>query len=167
MSVTSAFTLPAQPDNGRVEEVPLGGDGWTSPRSFYAVEETLVHDAGGGSATVTCTLDQRYTSLVSFIVVTVLSAGSSPTATQIGVFQTGDDLWAVVENAIVFGGLAIAQVRPPGMLLVHKPGAVPFVQIINVNVDTESTKLNMRVYNFNREMIRNVPISLAMLAIPR
>ncbi len=167
MSVSSAVTLPNQPTVGTVFEIPLGGDGFTAPRSVYAVEVTLTHDASGGNAGIIVTLDPRYTELVSYICCTLTSASTDPTPCQFVVLQNGDDVWTNVVNCQLLGATAVGEVRPPGMLLVTTPGGIPQAQVNQLNVDGDTTKLNMRIYNFEREMIRKVPISLAMFAIPR
>ncbi len=148
-------------------EIPLGGDGWTAPRSLYAVEVSLTHDASGGNAQIDVFTDPRYTSLVSYMCMTQTSVAADTTPCQYAVVQNGDDLWINVVSGLKVGATTISTASPPGMLLISNPQQTPFVQCILDNIDTEVSKLNMRIYNFEREMIRQVPISLAMLTLPR
>ncbi len=67
MSVSSEITLPAQPGVGRVDWVPLGGDGVTAPQGYYDIDVQLVGDASGGTASIVVNFDIRYTSLISFV----------------------------------------------------------------------------------------------------
>jgi len=68
VTVSSSFTLPAQPPTGSAILVPLGGDGFSAPHSAITLRAmTLEHDASGGSAVMNAVLDDRYVSLVSFV----------------------------------------------------------------------------------------------------
>jgi len=67
LSVTSSFTLPAQPATGSAIQVPLGGDGFSAPHSAVVLRSiTLAHDVSGGSAVMEVILDDRFCSLVSY-----------------------------------------------------------------------------------------------------
>lgn len=68
VAVAISFTLPAQPSTGSVKYVPLGGDGFVSPFAAYAVRGVGVTGAaGGGSATLTINMDDRFCSLVQYV----------------------------------------------------------------------------------------------------
>lgn len=67
MSVSSVFTLPAQPVTGEVVRVPLGGDGFSAPLASYTVRDhNVTGDASGTFAQLRVTMDLLYTSLVAF-----------------------------------------------------------------------------------------------------
>jgi len=68
IAVSVAVTLPAQPAVGRVTYIPLGGDGKMSPIAAYSVVGVGVTGAaGGGSALMTVTMDDRYSSLIQYV----------------------------------------------------------------------------------------------------
>jgi len=68
VSVTETFQLPAQPTDGEVEYIPLGGDGFTAPKFAYMIRNAAVtSDGTAGTTRVEIEMDQRYSSLVSFI----------------------------------------------------------------------------------------------------
>lgn len=70
MAVASSVTLPAQPTDGTMTLVPLGGDGFTAPHSAYAIQNHRVDGAsGGGAAVLTVIMDDRYCSLVQFVTI--------------------------------------------------------------------------------------------------
>ncbi len=67
MSVTSTVTLPAQPTDGTVDYVPLGGNGFNAPLAAYSVvSHAVTGDAGGGFAQLEVVMDDRFTSLIAY-----------------------------------------------------------------------------------------------------
>lgn len=70
ISVTEAFTLPAQPTstNGSTQYVPLGGDGFSAPKAAYMVRGArIAGDASAGLATINITMDDRFTSMIQYV----------------------------------------------------------------------------------------------------
>ncbi len=65
MAVSVSNTLPAQPTNGSAVYVPLGGNGFTAPLSYYSVLSQLTGDASGGASTITIQLDSRFEAIVT------------------------------------------------------------------------------------------------------
>ncbi len=167
MAVASTVQLPQQPTVGLVETWPLGGDGFAAPHSFVAVEIELANDASAGLSSIAINMDPRYTSLVSFITHTTVSAAADPHRCQLVVFNTNCDLAADQPDTNVFNGVASGTYKPPGMLLKVTPGSTPRIAATWINVDTETNTVNARIYQFNREMIHRVPVWLAMQNLPR
>lgn len=83
MSVSGTVALPDQPTaltSGSVEYVPLGGDGFTSPKFAYnLLSGALAMDASGGTATITVTMDPRVCSLVSYATGQIMQATAADT----------------------------------------------------------------------------------------
>ena len=68
MAITSAFQLPAQPAAGvGTIFTPLGGDGKSAPLGQYDVSANLVGDASSGAATIQCSMDPRYMSMIGHV----------------------------------------------------------------------------------------------------
>lgn len=170
IAVSETVTLPAQPTTGNLTFVPLGGDGYTSPRAAYAlVNHKVVGDAGGGAATLEVVLDDRFTSLVSFVSVESQQVSSA-------------DVGLRIEISSIAGGRQIPQMRhqevataisatiaastisrtwnPPAQLL---PGAgeVGRVQFKMINTLNDDYFLSMLVYLFDiraRELTPLAPL---------
>ena len=75
MAITETLVLPAQPASGTVTYVPMGGDGFSAPFAAYVINSfRQTGDAGGGSLAANVTMDQRYTSLASYVTTIVQQA---------------------------------------------------------------------------------------------
>lgn len=78
ISVIETVTLPAQPTNGAVDYIPLGGNGYSAPHAAYSVVGmTVTGDAGGGSAGLDVTMDDRYCSLITYITFNIAQGTSA------------------------------------------------------------------------------------------
>lgn len=68
MTVALAWELPAQPGgvSGIQTWVPLGGDGLTAPLAAYSLRAIRLDGATSGPASIACTLDPRFCSMVSY-----------------------------------------------------------------------------------------------------
>lgn len=166
MSVSSAVTLPAEPTVGNTFFRPLGGDGIVAPHSMIAVNVVLDHDASGGTATITVTFDDRFSSLLPWAGIAVEGAASDVIARI--VLSTGSENLPVVETPTITAGSATLQ--DPSAALIWKPppyiipggsarGTMSF-QVVNTNGDT--SELSMYVLQFNRNVAQITPLAILL-----
>ncbi len=135
--------------------------------SLTAVEIDSLADVSGGANSITVNFDPRYVSLVDYIMTVVSSAADVPVVNY-AINQTGCDVYQEVVSApIGTSSLAISTIRPPGMLVHVTPDFTANAVVVIDNVDTEDLRLNMRIYNFNREMIHRIPAWYPMLLLNR
>lgn len=109
-SVTENWTLPEQPTIGTVTRVPLGGDGFSAPSHAYSIfDASIVGDASGGNMRLSCTMDNRSCSLVSYMCgqdEQVASANAS-----VRMLVTGGNVPEQSDQAVVTAISALADVR--------------------------------------------------------
>lgn len=171
MSVSQTVSLPAAGANGFSTLSPLGGDGWSSPRSLYSVQLLLANDASGGTEILTLNLDPNYLQLINSIGYTKLGAAadvdivmkvsSNNRANQafVGTMQFGAS--GALNNV---GGVW----TPPPVPLVTAEGDPP-VQIIvtTPNVDGDTGVLNVDLFNFWKRAAEETPIEVLLACLPR
>lgn len=168
MSVAEIVSLPAQPAVGLVEYIPLGGDGVNAPIATWAIEVTLASDGSGGTNAITVNFDPRYSSVVQFMTVTI-GGSVADVVTQARFQNTPCDMYEQNTATLLtsFNGLAIAQVRPPGMIFTQAGAVVPFCLSTIANTDTETHTIRLRMYNFVKELRQLAPNWLTMFNLPR
>ena len=158
MAVAQTITLPAQPADGAVQYVPLGGDGFRAPFAAYSVINMEVdHDASGGACSQTIQMDMRYVSLVSFIRSgvdqgTPADADFRHNIVGSSVPEQARNGAAVAISGTVAGQTVTDQWDPTPVLL---PGAIsdvsnlPRVSTKWLNVNGDTSKCNAVIYLFN------------------
>ena len=165
MSVSAQTALPAQPTTGSVALVPLGGDGWVAPHSAYTIEQTVTHDASGGSATNEIRFDPRYTQLLSYINC-LQTSGADAVEVAFSVECSSNDRILVIKSLplVAVSGLSTTNTglwTPPAILCsagLGVAGDLPFFRVVVDNVDTETTIMRARVYNFDKRARERVPL---------
>lgn len=164
MAVSSTVKVPAQPSVGGTVFTAMAGDGYTSPLSMFEVNVQLTMAAGGGLATVTIDMDDRFDGLV---VHTELTLFGSTVAQQysIGLRQRGSVVTYRAFGLTNVGDLALedqeASWDPPPLFDTEQCIA----QMDNTDGDT--MHFTIWVYNFRRGVLKTVPMHLLLRSIPR
>ncbi len=156
MAVASTITLPAQPSQGAVTWVPLGGDGVTAPIGYYDVDVQLVGDASGGNAVIAITFDARYTNLCAWANVKVFAD------TAAGEFSISMTRSGAFSGLIIVGtlpGVTEGFVTANSTYLWYPPPVFYAgdgrIQAFFLNVDaTETYVMTLQVFAYNRD-VRN------------
>lgn len=90
MTVVASVTLPAQPSTGTLTRVPLGGNGFSAPNAAYALDNmNVTGDAGGGSAILTVTMDDRFCALVAYTTAVNVQTASADADLRMRIVATG------------------------------------------------------------------------------
>jgi len=151
VSVTSSFTLPAQPATGAAIQVPLGGDGFAAPHSAVVLRNVnLAHDASGGSAIMETILDDRYVSLVSYMAMFIDQATELAEVVRAEIVGATSPILreniALVPNATL-SDTAGVWYPPPWVL----PGTSNrcILRYTAVNVDGDTSFQNALIYQFD------------------
>ncbi len=152
MSVVGTTALPAQPTLGNAAFLGFGGDGYTAPIGEYLVDARVTHDASGGTASVTVTMDPRYTNAVTwsnlivsgaataveFLVSLARDAGTNEASLLVG------GTMPVVAATLSTSNNSFMWFPPP--MFYQGAGELNFV---TPNVDGDSSFLRMQIYLFN------------------
>ncbi len=166
MSVAVTVSLPASPVVGNLTYIPLGGDGYTSPRSAQLIEVALDSDASGGTSTVTIVTDPRWENMV------VWMAGETDSATAAVPFRfaqlpRGAPLGSIMAHRGTTDFSALESLNSA----VWTPPSVPnisFVTYLTDNVDaTETTFVSMYILNFSINASHSVPLNILLSNVPR
>jgi len=151
MSVAFAVTIPTQPVTGALVYIPLGGDGFSAPQSAWGiVASTLAGDVSGGQAGMDVTLDDRYTSLVSFVAPQVNMGTEADLEVQMRL--VGNTTPNMVENITLVAAAITSDAAglwiPPAWIC---PGGdqVCTVSFVAPNTDGDTLVLSLLVYNFD------------------
>jgi len=162
LSINLTVTLPNQPATGSTTIRPLGGDGYTSPQSYYLADITGVADASGGSITLNIVTDPQFQSVVSILHTSMLS-GAGDRLVAIGMFtQESDIVLTVIGNMVVDADVGQSMLYSPPPLFPCRR-----VRAVVDNVDTETFELDMVVYNFKRDAFQKVPLNVLLDSLPR
>ncbi len=175
MAVEALVTLPDQPAQGTTIEQPLGGNGWTAPHSAHACDISVVSDGTGGASTLRVHTDPRWTCVIAYM----LSRVTTPTAdyplSQIivmGRFAGFCQVTGVVDISDAPTGKSAGRLwTPPGIIgTTSEPpssGTPMYGESVVNNIDTEAHSLHIRVYNFEKDAQRRVPLSVLLASLPR
>lgn len=174
MAVTVDSALPNQPADGEVQLTPLGGDGFVAPHSLYTVRTVLTHDASGGLAALSVRFDPRYTQLLVYFHVEQKSAPGTKEVLM-SIQCTASDVLQIhqVIPAISIAGQTATNMvlwTPPAILCsapLGEDSAPPFFRVLCANVDTESTIIRARVFNFDKRAREVVPLSQLLSSLLR
>lgn len=165
VSVSSTLDMPAQPASGELVIRPLGGDGYTSPQSYYLVNFDLDADGSGGTITLRINFDPQFQSVVSLIHCKMTSAAADRQI-RIDIFPV---IWQAAGPKFSVSALAV-QDADVGLDLLYAPPPVFNVGRVGVlvdNVDTENLDLNMVIYNFKRDAFTKTPLNVILASLPR
>ncbi len=167
MSVINAIQLPAQPVEGLMQQIPLGGDGRVSPQSVTQIRVDSTGDTSTGRNQVYIRLDTRYTQLVSYVRVQLGPMATSDQNVDIMVGGSAAIAMGVrrrVEKCEVSGinEQGVVSFSPHPLLMVADASAdTTSAPLIRVTTDNENNQL-MRVYasifNFDRRARELTPI---------
>lgn len=178
MSVTTTWKLPEAIPNtsSNVNLVPLGGNGYTAPHSYYGFLLFSAGDASGGVNTVQVGFDERYTSIPAYFMVQVrgmvadinyellLNADNVDNVAQrdvltlltiAGQAQDGEAVW-----------------RPPPFIMQGRSDAAPvatsppYIRAQFNNLDAEDYILIGRVYNFAIDARQVTPLQTLLAVLP-
>lgn len=163
MAVENAFTLPNQPLEsvfGTSTYVALGGDGLTSPKGAYSIRGARIGgDVSGGLASINCTMDERFTSLVQYV---TAQAGGVTTSTEIKMVITSNSQASVIDwgTDLVFTAIGATNCghtwNPPPILL---PGnEVSRIEMDWPNVDGDTFFMDALIYLFDIDVRQRTPI---------
>ncbi len=162
MSVNESLTLPNQPTQGSVVIRPLGGDGYTSPQSYYIASHQVDSDASGGTVTNNIVTDPQFQSVIAVANVSMIS-GAADRLVAIGMFTEESAVrLEVIANMVLDSDV--------GQHLLYSPAPLfpcPRIRCVVDNVDTEETTLKLVVYNFKRDAFQKVPLSVLLDSLPR
>ena len=166
MSVSETVTIPGQPSGaGVVRYLPLGGDGWTSPQSCYYLESMVSEaDAGAGTNQVTVNMDNQYSTVISTIQCSILSAANAPEALFRIFYQGLNGLLLEAQRTldlISFGTTATKQWNPAPLF---NPD---IFTVVTENVDTEDLVVSAVMYNFRKRAVEEVPLAVLLASLPR
>lgn len=156
MAVTVTVQLPDDPSIGGASAgftryIPLGGDGYTSPRTLVRCAVTADGDASGGRLTIDLRMDTAYIAVMSWVRViqsqsTAVAFDMDLTPEAVGSFGLRTD------NNV--SGTAQRQMTwvPPPVILEMADGQVtpPRFTADIANVDTENLQMNAEIYLFNK-----------------
>lgn len=163
MAISSDFVLPDQPPSGGFANlIALHGDGFTSPSSMYLVQPTDVGDASGTSIKWICRMDPRYVSVVSHMGFIVL--GIADRKFRLSVAGREGDVIAVSGDApaITLSSTLVDFAWSPTPLV-----DVKIVQWEIENTLAENYTCLATIYNFDKEAMYKVPLSVILASLPR
>lgn len=175
MSVSAQVQVPLQPANGSSVERALGGSGLVAPHSCHDVSINVTGDATGGSATLIIHTDARWVSVFSMAKLVV----SSNTATVnfmvdiLGDAQVGGPSCTGVLpfDALLPSGSIATWVPQPyfGTSMANRTSAADPLRIRAVipNVDTDVFFLNVRIFNFKKNVLEQTPLGVLASSMPR
>jgi len=149
VAVLQQVILPAQPTNGTVEYVPLGGDGYTAPHGAYLVKSMeLAGDASAGKAQNAVIMDARFCSLLSYATLQIVQATPADADFRM-VFGTSIDQGAETATATTLSTVTVSRTWRPVPLIQPGGGAAPTLFILAENVNGDDYFLDALIYVFN------------------
>jgi len=167
ISVAEQLILPAQPTTGTVDYLPLGGDGFSAPFAAYNIRNFgITGDGSLGSAQLQVVMDQRYCSLIAYVMVrneqdTVADADIRIRLSALRI--AGCDLSETVEAMSALLGVATLTRtwEPPPVVLPGSGGVGTFLNFRMANLTDDDLFLDALIYLFDirvRELTPMGPI---------
>jgi len=169
MSVTADVALPAQPTTGSSSIQPYSGDGRYAPHSEYLVDTRVAHDATGGTANLTVTMDPRYTSVVTW---SSLMVAGSATAKDFVVSLARNAASNEASPAIIGAMPLVASsvtssnnifLWYPPPLFYQREGVLSFTVD---NVDSETSFIRCQIYNFHSDVRQSTLLPFLLANFP-
>lgn len=168
MAVALVVALPDQPVGGTTEYVPLGGNGYDAPQSYYAVSITLAGDGSGGENQITITMDPQFMGMISFIQ-TLIDSVSADTASRRLLQITQSD--AIRDNRLLILNASSTTANrvwtPPAIILNATPLLTPSIRSFVPNNTGDNHSVNLRVYNFKKDAHQRTPLRLIVSNLVR
>jgi len=163
ISVTQAFTLPAQPASGAVTYIPLGGDGYTAPFAAYAIRlARITGDASSGFMGIDITMDPRFCSLITFITGQIQQATSADADVELSI--SGSPYPTVVSSgpqvavASLVSGFEIASTFNPPPIILPGGNQAPLLRARYLNVNGDFGFIDAMVFLFNISVRETTPM---------
>lgn len=173
VAVLTEYWFPDTPATGDVVElVPLAGNGYTAPHSYYAFDISADGVVGGGNLDIQVRFDERYTSIVPYLEVRTNSISANVTGEWI-LASTAVDRVVQGPFSLVFDAAqASNQVfEPPPLIIQGAPRETlmtyPWFRFRTVNVDTEDYQIFGRVYNFKIDALKVIGLPALLAVLPR
>lgn len=173
MSVLESFTLPSQPSSGTVTYTPLGGDGFHAPFAAYVINSAAVTgDATGGNARVACKMDDRYCSMIGYLVGSIAQSTPADALYRFTIAASGavpGVPTAVASGTATHTGSTISSTSidvtwvPPAAILPGGP-SLPQVIVAFANADADVFRLSMLVYLFDIRVRELTPMGPLLFA---
>lgn len=166
MSVSAAVALPAQPTIGLTSEIPLGGSGTLAPHNMQEVLIDSVSDATAGTNSIVVHTDPRWTSMVAYVRLRVLSAAADIVFLLEARISLGHDGPSAAGTMGFTSGIQPTVTWVPPAMLGTSGGDVSSnllpMAITGVipNVDTETLRMSVRVLNFHKNVRALTPLQL-------
>jgi hypothetical protein len=158
VSILQQVNLPAQPASGDVTFVPLGGNGWTSPKSMYYWSIDQTGDVSGGTATIDVGRDERFEMLIDFMEVQNIGGA---VVFRLDIFRNLESRALVVGTSTADATISTALWSPPAII-------DPFEWRMSIpNVDGIVSRFKGVVYNFNIRASEVVPLSTLLASVRR
>jgi len=147
VSVSTAIVLP----NAAATFVPLAGDGLSAPFAMYNSVQTVIGDGSGGIASLICTLDTRYCSMVQYVAWTIAQATSANINYGVSISAASNGS----STRIGKGGIAVSIQQlsqevegywsPPATILGPSDGSNPAIGLNFTNVDTDTYVMSTQI----------------------
>lgn len=165
ISVNSSFTLPSQPTSGRVERIPLGGDGFYAPDAAYAViGHTIEGSADGGSMSLTVIMDPRFCALISYMTLQVNQVSSADLDVRFNISDANLRVPRLLEQDLVTATAATIAAttvgktwNPPAMVLPGGSG-LSNCSVTLPNTLNDDMFLDVLIYLFNIRVRETTPM---------
>lgn len=171
MAITVVLNIPGQPAAGALELVPLGGNGYTSPHSFYAFEVISAGDVSGGTNLVYVRPDERYTSLVPYVMTRVTGLAADVVVEVVIAATALDRVTQDQTIAFTTSNFAGHLVWRPPPMIIQTPGRTgsvdtPWLRWETANVDGEGLNCIGRIYNFAIDVREKISLPVILSSIP-
>lgn len=162
MALSESITLPDQPAGGSIEYIPLGGNGFDSPRSAFYGSVNIVGDVSGGLITISVFADPRFEHVVAFLACDKLQEAAAGFRFSIGRASTSIQTEGVTKASGMSGDDFSSIVYAPVAMIDATHWALRMT-----NVDGVDTRFKFLVYNFNIQASLKVPLSVLLASLPR
>lgn len=152
MTLVVDISLPQQPseggaDTGFTRYIPLGGDGFTSPRQMCRVDVNIAGDASGGNLFIILRMDKAYVSVVSYM--RIKQTDSSVIAMEANIIPEAVGTFALRTSTT--GSSEFTWVPPPVILeQADNQITAPRISCQKVNIEDDEFILNAEIYLFDK-----------------
>ncbi len=160
MAIDLDVNITDQPPTGTIVYRPLGGNGFTSPKSMYLFDIASTGDATGGDNTVTVFRDERFENIASFLQVQT-NGGAIQILLNVSTHNVGRGIH-IGPTVPITGDTFSALSWTPPLLIDSQKWALQ-----TPNVDTQALRFKGIVYNFNIFASEKTPLSLLLASMPR
>lgn len=165
------MTLPGQPPTGETRYIPMGGDGFSAPFAAYnVIGHSVTGAVGGGAAVLTCIMDDRYVSLISYVQIDNVQVASADADLQILLtganFGMPTQAFSGVVTAVAADVNAgtIRHLWTPQPVLLAGSEKRGNLQMFMLNVDADVYTMSVLIYLFNIRVREVSPSGLLLWA---